>query len=165
MLFGVNSAELFDRYSPLVMRRATAILGDEDEAKDVLQDVFLKVFVQESYEERGRTAAWLYRITTNFCLNRIRDSGRQRALRERHLGDRSSIASPDLERVLLVREILSAIEEREAQAAIYVYVDGMSHREAAEMIGVSKRTIGNLLERFQQAANARLGEKKEAKHG
>ena len=161
----MNSAELFDRYSRLVMRRATAILGDEDDAKDVLQDVFLKVFVQERFEERGHTAAWLYRITTNCCLNRIRDSGRRRALREQHLGDRSTAVSGDLERVLLVRQILSEIEEREAQAAIYVYVDGMSHREAAEMIGVSKRTIGNLLERFHQAAGAALGEKKEAKHG
>ena len=160
----MNSAELFDRYAPLVMRRATAILGDEDEAKDVLQDVFLKVFVQEKFEERGRTAAWLYRITTNCCLNRIRDSGRQRALRERHL-DRTGSVSPDMERVLLVRQILSEIEEREAQAAIYVYVDGMSHREAADIIGVSKRTIGNLLERFHRAADARLGAKKEVEHG
>jgi RNA polymerase sigma-70 factor (ECF subfamily) len=39
---------------------------------------------------------------------------------------------------------------------VYVFLDGMSHEEAAELLGVSKRTVGNLLERFQAWAQEQL---------
>lgn len=153
---------LFDRYAPVVTRRAFAILGDLDEAKDVAQDVFVKAFLGEAgFEGRSQITTWLYRITTNVCLNRLRDTRRRKALAAARDANRPSTMDPVVERAMAVRALLADAEEREALAAIYVYIDGMSHREAAEMLRVSKRTVGNLLERFQVVAERHLGEGRE----
>ena len=150
---------LFERYAPLVLRRARAILGDPDEAKDIAQDVFVKAFLErKTFEGRSEISTWLYRITTNLCLNRIRDTKRRRALAAARFGQDRSSVSPDMERILTLQAVLRDAEEQEAMAAIYVYLDGMSHREAAEMLGVAKRTVGNLLERFQRAAEKQLAQ-------
>jgi RNA polymerase sigma-70 factor (ECF subfamily) len=68
--------------------------------------------------------------------------------------ERTDPASP--EDVLLMRQLLAEADERQAAAAVYVLMDGMSHEEAAEVLGVSKRTVGNLLERFQAWARERM---------
>ena len=60
------------------------------------------------------------------------------------------------EELVLLRRLLETADERQATAAVYVFLDGMSHEEEAALLGVSKRTVGNLLERFQAWAQAQL---------
>lgn len=150
---------LFERYSPIVERRAWAILGNAEDAKDVTQDVFIKAFLESrSFSGLSQISTWLYRITTNECLNRLRNENRRRALRAVHMPLDTHAQTLDPAGAIAVRRLLAEIDENEAKAAIYVYVDGMSYREAAELLGCAKRTVGNLLERFQRAAGAQLGE-------
>lgn len=109
------------------------------------------------YEGKGELIGWLYRITTHYCLNCIRDQRRRRELFQVHVAPATAgsfmTAPVDL---LLMRWLLANADERQAQAAVYVYLDGMSYDEAAPLLGVSKRTVGNLLERFQAWCVERL---------
>ena len=59
--------------------------------------------------------------------------------------------TPDL------RALLLELPEQEALAGVYHHVDGMSHEEIAPLLGVSRRTVGNLLVRFGQLARLRFG--------
>ena len=59
--------------------------------------------------------------------------------------------------------VLAEADPQCASAAVCVYLDGMSHEEAAEVLEVSRRTVGNLLERFAAFARKRLSEP-EASH-
>ena len=54
--------------------------------------------------------------------------------------------------------LLRDAEPQQAQAALHVHVDGMSHAEAAKVLGVSRRTVGNLLERFTAWARTQADE-------
>ena len=117
----------------------------------------------DTFEGRSGITTWLYQITTHYCLNLIRDRGRRRQLLEQNVvldgttpDEPGSAAASDL---VLLRQLLAEADEQQAQAAVYVYLDGMSHEEAAEMLGVSKRTVGNLLERFLSWAGRRTEEK------
>ena len=74
-------------------------------------------------------------------------------------GDRADPARP--EDLVLIRRLLAAADERQAAAAVYVFLDGMSHEEAAAVLGVSKRTVGNLIERFQAWASTQVGSEAE----
>ena len=154
----------FSTHAPKVYRRALSILGDQEEAKDVTQEVFIKA-VQESstFRAESQLSTWLYRITTNICLNLLRDARRRAALRRERLGPQEEAPLPSCpEDRLLIRQLLAQADERLAAAAVCVYVDGMSYREAAEVLGVSKRTVGNLLERFQEFAEDYLKQRGEA---
>ncbi len=149
---------LFRQHGALVYRRALRILGNVDDADEATQEVFVRILRKyETYEARGEVLAWLYRITTHYCLNRIRDRRRRRELFELHVrpsaATHSSASPADM---LTLRWLLAEANEQQARAAVYVFLDGMSYREAAELLGVSKRTVGNLVERFRAWAREHL---------
>ena len=151
--------EDFKRHGPQVLHRARGLLGDLDEAKDVLQEVFISFAQLAAFDvRRGSVSTWLYRVTTNRCLNRLRDADRRRrlaTLRARTMD--AVVLGTDADTRILVRALLAGAEERSAEAAVYVHVDGMSHAEAAELLGVSRKTVGNLLERFGRHAARSTG--------
>src|SRR5687767_11783773 len=73
--------ELYRRYGAMVLRRARRILGEEEAARDAMQEVFVKVMRErESFRGEASPVTWLYQVTTNLCLNKIRDASRRRAL-------------------------------------------------------------------------------------
>jgi RNA polymerase sigma-70 factor (ECF subfamily) len=148
----------------MVYRRALRLLGNRQDAEEAAQEVFVRVLRTEAvYAGRGELIGWLYRITTHYCLNQIRDQRRRRDLFQEHVLPVTPTAtkSTPVDMVML-RWLLAHADERQAQAAIYVYLDGMSYEEAAPLLGVSKRTVGNLLERFQEWCAGRISAEVEA---
>ena len=61
------------RYGGMVLRRCRRLLGNEDEALDASQDVFVRLVEQRERLTAEFPSSLLYRIATNVCLNRIRD--------------------------------------------------------------------------------------------
>lgn len=153
---------LVRRYGPLVYRRARVLLGDHHDAEEAVQEVFLRAMQNaEAFEKRSQLSTWLYGITTNYCLNLIRDRTRRRELREQHLQPVPGIIldGRDPEELILMRQLLAEAEERSARAAVYVILDGMSHEEASHLLGLSRRTVGNLVEQFKVWARDYLEKK------
>lgn len=153
-------AQLFERHGPMVYGRARRLLGSHEDAQEATQEVFVRVITgAEKRPPEGELVPWLCRITTNFCLNKLRDSQRRRVLLDTRgkstLGEPAS-SEPDV--LAQARRLFARADERQAQAAVYVFIDGMSHDEAAEMLGVSRRTVGNLLDRFTAWARAQEAE-------
>ena len=147
---------LYRSYGALVKRRARSILGDDLEAQDAMQDVFLRVIgAMGEFRRQSQPSTWLYRITTNLCLNRIRDSRRRRehlariGEAETHAPRQKSV--PAEVRATLFR-ILGSLDPELAEIGIYYYVDELDQAEIAEMLNVSRRTIGYRLDRFRAEA-------------
>ena len=147
---------LFDRFGPMVYRRCMALLGNHHDAEEATQEVFVRA-MKAGNPTDGPASSWLYRIATNYCFNQIRDRKRRDELWQQHGANRSTAANPAPANLLLVQKILDSVDEQCGLAALYVYVDGMSHREASELMDVSRRTVGNLLVRFERAAAELLG--------
>jgi len=139
-----------------VLRRATLILGNESDAREVLQEVFLSLVDHpEQFAAQSALSTWLYSATVHRCLNRLRDE-RNRA---RLLVAQSEVwplpgqaASP--EHVALLREQLVRLPIELAQVAVYQLADEMSQDEIAEAMGCSRRQVRKLLERLEQALTA-----------
>ena len=76
---------LYLRHSRAVYRRARQLLGDAHAAEDVVQEVFVRVIRGGGggVPAEPSATAWLYRVTTNLCLNRIRDRRRRNHLSRR----------------------------------------------------------------------------------
>lgn len=140
---------LFKQYGPLVYRRALRLLGRKEDAEEATQEVFVRVMRSvEAFENRSSITTWLYQITTYYCLDVLRNKGRRRELFAQHGATDERIEAASTSDLVLLRQLLSEADEQQARAAVYVYLDGMSHDQAAEVLGVSKRTVGNLIERF-----------------
>ena len=68
LLFGL----LYDRFSNKVYNKCWAFVKNEDEAKDLTQDIFLKLFLKlSSFKGQSKFSTWLYSITYNFCVNYV----------------------------------------------------------------------------------------------
>jgi RNA polymerase sigma-70 factor (ECF subfamily) len=149
---------LFSRHGPMVFRRALRLMGRKEDAEEVTQEVFVRVMRSVAqFDGRSSMSTWLYQITTNYCLNLLRDRSRRRELFEQNVLTEEGAEQASVADLLLLRRLLSEADAQQASAAVYVYLDGMSHEEAAELLGVSKRTVGNLIERFLVWAQKRSG--------
>jgi RNA polymerase sigma factor (sigma-70 family) len=151
--------DLYARHGAMVLRRARTLLGDEEAAWDALQEVFVRALRnRRAFRRESSPTTWLYRITTNYCFNLLRDAGRRdsklRGLAPAALAD-GGRSPPDVR--LAVSEILARLPDELCEIAVYHHVDRMSHDEIAAIMGVSRRTIGNRLKEFQRLAQAALG--------
>lgn len=146
---------IYRAHGPSVLRRARAILGNDAEAQEVLQDLFMGFAAEPGplLEARSRVA-FLYQATTNRCLNTMRNAkNRLRLLDARGCElapPRADAAGPEVR--TLARDALLQLDDDSARAAIYHHVDGMTHAEIARLLGCSRRHVGNLLQRLPATA-------------
>jgi RNA polymerase sigma-70 factor (ECF subfamily) len=135
----------FERYGGLVMRRCQALLRDEGEAQDALQDVFVALLRREERLNDEAPAALLLRVATNICLNRLRmrrrrpeDRDHERLLEiaalEDGAGEGRTVARNLLQKLFRVDDPLAASTRT---IAVMHLVDGLTLEEVAREAGLS----------------------------
>ncbi|MBA3396426.1 MAG: sigma-70 family RNA polymerase sigma factor [Deltaproteobacteria bacterium] len=157
---GLDVDALYRTYGHSVLRRARQILASEEDASDVLQEIFAGLVARPSqFDGRSSPTTFLYAVTTHACLARLRDRrNRLRLIDEQVRPWASDIDPRTADGRAQVRGVLAQLTDDEARAAVYYHLDGMSHAEIAEVMDCSPRHIRNLLSRIA----GRLGEHKEA---
>jgi RNA polymerase sigma-70 factor (ECF subfamily) len=131
-----------------------------DEAEEVVHEIFVKVLEKlDRFRAESSPTTWLYRMTTNHCLNRLRDGGRRAELWRAHAESMwaAPIADADQETVAFLREFWGGLDGELVEVGIYYFVDGMTHAEIARIVGCSERTVGNRLDRLRMAASEAAG--------
>ena len=109
-------AILVDRYKSLVFTLSLKMLASREEAEEVSQDVFIKVYKSLSdFKTESKFSTWLYRITYNTCLDRWRTKKRTACL----------VAVEDFEaqEVTTLMNALDTIEEKERKQMIQKCLD------------------------------------------
>ena len=124
--------ELVALHAPMVFATSKRILGNEVEAEEIAQECF-ETLVGARRAPTGNLGAWLHRVATNRCLDRLR-SGRRRAEREtRYAAAGPASAEPvwsDLYE--LVDEAIAALPERERTAVVGYFLEGRAQAAIAE---------------------------------
>ncbi len=137
--------------------------GNEATAKDVTQEVFLKLMTTISqFQNRSEFSTWLYRLVTNACLDR------KRALRrflsfgtwdELDVPDRQkSIEDRYIQRELemSVRKVIVGMKPKLRMAVLLKYFDDLSYDEIAAALGCSKGTVASRLNRAHRILARKL---------
>lgn len=136
----VDVEALSRRYGPMVLRRCRRLLGDEDEALDACQDVFLRVIEHRTQLNDSYPSSLLYRIATNVCLNRLRDNRRNPVTRDEEvLYDIARAEEPGAtsEARLLLARLFGRHPESSRTIAVLHFVDGLTLEEVADETGMS----------------------------
>jgi RNA polymerase sigma-70 factor, ECF subfamily len=166
-------AEVVSEHQRMVVQLAMNLLGDRDEALDLSQEVFLRVF-RTIHRFRGQSTlrTWIYRIAVNQARNR------HRFWRRRHRADQVSLdqhiathgdfvstgeSTPD--RVLAQKELATRLQRAldslpfdQRSVVVLREVDGLSYEEIAYSLGVAVGTVKSRLTRARQALRAELRE-------
>lgn len=130
----------YERFGGLVFRRARTLLGDEHAARDVTQEVFVRVLQARPVWAPPSPVGWLYTTTTRLCLNLLRDDKRRaRLLRAEPAA--STVEPAAITLALLLRSVPTELHE----VAVFACVDGMSQDDIAVALGISQKTVSNRL--------------------
>lgn len=167
---------MVELHSANIYQVALKLLGDEQEAEDVLQETFLSAFEAiDRFEGRSRLSTWLYRIAYNASLMRLRKQGAmttfslEQTLPEeesagqesQHLVDWSTVPDDLLLSAEARQEMDRAIAELpESLRSTFVLrdVQGLSGQEAADVLGISVQAVKNRLHRARLRLRDRLSE-------
>ena len=166
-------AEVVAEHQRMVVQLAMNLLGDRDEALDLSQDVFIRVFrTIGQFRGQSQLRTWIYRIAVNQARNRHRFWRRRRrsdqvsldAHVEAH-GDFicGSEVGPDRilqqkELAALLQDALDALPFDQRTAIVLREVDGLSYDEIAFSLGVAVGTVKSRLTRARQTLRAGLRE-------
>ena len=164
--------QLVQRYDKRVLTIAAGYVNSSDDAKDIYQEVFLRVYKGlPKFQYKSEFSTWLFRITTNVCL-----SHRMRGRRHSHTsldqsvndGDGQSHALKDTlsdnttsdqqihnaEIILRVEQALKTLSPRQKMVFSLKHYEGYKLREIAEMMKCSEGTVKKYL--FEATARLRM---------
>lgn len=147
--------ELIGRKSRPLLQLAWRIVGDREEARDVVQLTFLRVWEhRRRYNPRYSPNTWLYRIATNLGIDVVRARGTRQRQSEPvrshfvRLADsnRSSMAQlEDRDVTRILHELAAELSERQRAVFVLREIEGVSSAEVAEILGCQASTVRNHL--------------------
>jgi RNA polymerase sigma factor (sigma-70 family) len=142
--------QLYRRYAPGAFRRARRVLGSDADAHEAVQDLFVSLLEHpDRCRELGSVSAFMYRAITNACLNRLRNQrNRLRLAYDNARADSDATPRTELEARVILTSELARLPEPLAQVAVYYHIDGLTHDEIANILGCSRRHVGNLLSKL-----------------
>lgn len=133
---------LYAKYGPTIYARCRRLLKDSVAAEDATQDVFLKVLNHiDSAPTADAVLPWIHRITTNHCLNVLRDAKRH-AEPVDHVPEQ---IADDFEDSVVTKDFAARVldstpAELRAPAMLY-HGRGVEQARIAQLLGVSRRTV------------------------
>ena len=146
--------ELYDRYASIALGTALRVVGDREEAEDVVHDAFVAVWrkIDRFDADRGSLRAWLMTVVRNRAIDRIR--ARRPAMDLEDADERSLLRTgpnPTWEAALRqasateVRAAMGALPDDQRRAVELAYFEGYTYREVADLTGVPPGTANGRL--------------------
>ncbi len=146
--------QLVRKHQKRIYRVALHMLRDPVEAEDVAQDAFVRAFAALArFDGRSQPYTWFYRIAVNLSLNRIRSRKRQRNvtteddpriesfLLDSHPAGAPERASCERQMAIALCAAIDELSDTLRTTLILVVIDGLSHGDAAEVLGCPEGTV------------------------
>jgi RNA polymerase sigma-70 factor (ECF subfamily) len=164
-------AALVDQHQRRLFRLCERLLGDAEEARDAVQEVFLKAFRKAGgFQPQGQVYTWLYRIAVNHCLNRLRrrrlvQFARLGAVAETEEGEAPPFDPPDAapdpaaalatrRRWQATRRAIARLPPNQRTVLVLVRFEGLSYRETAAALGITEGAVESRLVRAMRRLTA-----------
>jgi len=152
-------AVLVDRYQKEFLRKALRITKSKDDAEDIVQDVFIKIYKygrRFKHQEGATFKSWAYAILTNTCFTYCKKKNRREHFfsnADSEMLELFSSGTLELEHFLDINQITSAIAHipKLLGRMLSLALSGKSHEEIAELEGVPVGTVRTRLHRAKKA--------------
>jgi len=146
--------ELYDRYASMALGTAIRVVGDREEAEDVVHDAFVAVWrkIDRFDAARGSLRAWLMTVVRNRAIDRIR--ARRPGMDLEDADERSLLRTgpnPTWEAALRqasaseVQAAMAELPDEQRRAVELAYFEGYTYREVADLTGVPPGTANGRL--------------------
>lgn len=166
--------ELVSRYQHRLVAVMNHLTGNADEAEDLAQEVFLRVYkARKKYHPRSKFSTWLFTIANNLALNAIRSRQRKPAV-PLHTRDSGPLGARPAEQLVhdprtgpqqklqntelaqRIRDALDGLNERQRVAVVLNKFEDMGYAEIAEVMNLTTKAVKSLLSRARMNLRAAL---------
>ena len=163
---------LYHKYEKIVFNLCLNYTFDFDDAKDITQDVFIKIYQRKHQylAESGSEKNWIFGITINHCLDFLKAKRRKKRFgtiislfypNNEPINEAVSFNHPgiQLEQKEEFKKLLSIIyqlPEQQKTAVTLLKVEGRSQKEVAEIMGISVKAVESLFQRAKQHIKKKL---------
>jgi RNA polymerase sigma-70 factor (ECF subfamily) len=169
--------QLIEGYQKKVYNIALRMIGNHDDASELAQEVFIRVYKSiSSFKEESQLSTWIYRITSNACLDELRRRKNKRVVSidenikyedsefKRELEDDKP--TPDIlaeknEIRKAIKDAIRALPEHHRMMIVMRDIQGLSYEEIAQSLQSPEGTIKSRINRARQALKEILLKKKE----
>lgn len=163
--------ELFQRYQKKIYSLAYRLMGNQEDAQDLVQDVFMRVYESAGqYQNRTPFSAWLYRVAVNLGIDRLRKRKRERAdsldipaSEDYNLAVQLPDGDPSPEDLVVLQErkerIHSALAELDSHYRMILTLrdlEDFSYSEISAILGCSIGTVRSRLHRGRRLLKQKL---------
>lgn len=150
-------AEIYDSCAPGAFRRARHLLGNDEEAWDIVQGVFEKMARNPGcLRGDAKPMTYVYRATTNACINRWKWRGARTDARAVAALRIQAESGAQGQGQLLARQLLEVLwdrlDETDQKIVTLHFIDGLPQAQVAEVLGIWRRTVGRRLSKIQRLA-------------
>ena len=150
---------LYERYAGRIYSKAMTMLHRVDEAEDATQEIFTKVFLNlYKFEGQSKFSTWVYSITYNLCIDKIRKDKRNRDLFAEEVADPPEPVDEVPDETLLtmqldeLRYVLGELSEAERTLLLMKYKDGVKIKAMAHLLGKKESAVKMQLKRTKEKA-------------
>ncbi len=142
---------------------AIGYLQNEEDAEEVTQDVFVKIF-QKAYSFQGnsKVSTWVYRITVNSALNLLDKNNRKstdhKEVQEFHSIEfnHPGVLLENKEKAQYLFAVIQTLSENQKTAFILSYIEGLPRQEVADIMNTSLKSVESLLQRAKANLRKKL---------
>ena len=150
---------MIQKFREPLLYHAICIVKDEDEAYDLVQEVFIRAIREPRiFNEDFRIKAWLYRVTTNLCFNNVRNRKRRTAIlnaakmQDRKEADQISKIFHGQRQVEILKSLEKLTEDHQ-KILLLRYYDDLSYSDIAHVLQIK---LGTVMSRLSRARNRLL---------
>jgi RNA polymerase sigma-70 factor (ECF subfamily) len=164
---------LVQKYQKMVFRTSVGFVHNKEDADDLTQEVFIRAFQSLSgFKGDSAFSTWLYRITVNSALNKVRRESRNFILQslDSLFGAEKKIEAPlfqseteDPEKILIrrehvewVRRAIDSLPENQRTAIVLSRFDDLSQKQIAEIMNTTEGAVEALLQRAKKKLREKL---------
>ncbi|MEM7369010.1 MAG: sigma-70 family RNA polymerase sigma factor [Bacteroidota bacterium] len=145
---------LLESHKKLVFKIANAYCSDREERKDLIQEIVLQLWKAfPRYDSRYAVSTWMYRIALNVAISYYRKESRRKSKTVHPKEAIIDLAEDDQERLAEKESRIGQLYQWINQlgeldkALMILYLEGKSHQEIAEILGISKSNVGTKISR------------------
>jgi len=150
---------LYDRFASMVYNKCYGFASDEDEAKDLTQDVFLRVFVKlASFKGKSKFSTWLYAFTYNHCVNYVTRNTAKKIEKQSVSSDGIENIGDDVDsteefqnmRVEQLKKVMEHISPDEKMILLLKYQDNLTIKELSDTLDIGESAVKMRLKRAKE---------------
>ena len=151
--------ELYDRYASMVYNKCYGFANGVDEAKDLTQDVFLRVFVKlASFKGKSKFSTWLYAFTYNHCVNYVTRNTAKKIEKRSISSDSIENIGEDVDstrefqnmRVEKLKKVMDLVSPDDKMILLLKYQDNLSIKELSEALDIGESAVKMRLKRAKE---------------